>query len=199
MRRCSNWQPGSFRLGLGLLASDFEQECKSLAGEVMRQGFDIQNGLGRRFADARMDKRDRQGYFRPLTRMAGANRRGSRQGAGQETSGEKGRTMETVFESIEQAQGAATKQKLQDDLRALARDVEELIKATSGDVSERAKEARSRLQEALERAKATCQQLEAKTAAAARTTDRVIREHPYESIGIAFGIGLLLGVIVARR
>jgi ElaB/YqjD/DUF883 family membrane-anchored ribosome-binding protein len=33
----------------------------------------------------------------------------------------------------------------------------------------------------------------------ARATDRVIREHPYQSIGVAFGIGLLIGVLVTRR
>jgi len=41
--------------------------------------------------------------------------------------------------------------------------------------------------------------LEEKTKEAAKATDRTIREHPYESIGIAFGVGLLIGVLVARR
>jgi ElaB/YqjD/DUF883 family membrane-anchored ribosome-binding protein len=27
----------------------------------------------------------------------------------------------------------------------------------------------------------------------------VIRDHPYESIGVAFGLGLLIGVLVARK
>jgi ElaB/YqjD/DUF883 family membrane-anchored ribosome-binding protein len=27
----------------------------------------------------------------------------------------------------------------------------------------------------------------------------VIRAHPYESMGIAFGVGLLIGVLVARK
>jgi len=27
----------------------------------------------------------------------------------------------------------------------------------------------------------------------------VIRTHPYESIGVAFGIGLLIGVLVTRK
>ena len=38
-----------------------------------------------------------------------------------------------------------------------------------------------------------------KTAASARATDRVIREHPYESLGIAFGIGVLIGVLINRK
>lgn len=32
-----------------------------------------------------------------------------------------------------------------------------------------------------------------------RTTDRSIRRHPYESIGVAFGAGVLIGAILAWR
>lgn len=111
----------------------------------------------------------------------------------------KGQTMETVFQNIEHSQGDASREKTMEDLRALVRDAEELLKATAGDMSERAKEARTRLGEALEKAKATCRRLEERTVAAAKATDKVIRQHPYESIGIAFGIGLLIGVLVARK
>jgi len=33
----------------------------------------------------------------------------------------------------------------------------------------------------------------------AKATDKVIREHPYESIGVAFGVGLLIGVLATRK
>jgi len=66
-------------------------------------------------------------------------------------------------------------------------------------MSEKAKLARTRLSEALEKAKGTYRQLEERTVAAARATDKVIRDHPYESIGIAFGVGLLIGVLVSRK
>ena len=33
----------------------------------------------------------------------------------------------------------------------------------------------------------------------AKVTDRAIRDHPYESIGIAFGVGVLLGVLINRK
>jgi ElaB/YqjD/DUF883 family membrane-anchored ribosome-binding protein len=55
---------------------------------------------------------------------------------------------------------------------------------------------RRRLAAALESAKETCQRLEERTVAAAKATDQTIRAHPYESIGIAFGLGLLVGVLV---
>ena len=33
--------------------------------------------------------------------------------------------------------------------------------------------------------------------AGAKTTDRAVRRHPYQTIGIVFGIGLLLGLVGA--
>ena len=90
-------------------------------------------------------------------------------------------------------------ERLASDLKAVVRDAEELMKATAGQAGEKISEVRKRLASALESAKATCHRLEEKTIAAAKATDQTIRDHPYESIGIAFGVGLLVGVLVARR
>lgn len=111
--------------------------------------------------------------------------------------------METNFETIERERGAVARERIMSDLQALARDAEGLLKVTASDMSERAKDARARVSAALERAKSTCAHLQEETVsmtkAAAKKTDAVVREHPYESIGVAFGIGLLFGVVVARR
>jgi ElaB/YqjD/DUF883 family membrane-anchored ribosome-binding protein len=89
--------------------------------------------------------------------------------------------------------------RLMADLKAVMHDAEDLMKATAGQAGEKLNEVRGRLAAALESGKATCQRLEEKTIAAAKATDRTIREHPYESIGVALGVGLLLGVLVARK
>lgn len=89
--------------------------------------------------------------------------------------------------------------RLASDLKAVVQDAEELMQATAGQAGEEVSAVRSRLSAALESAKATCRRFEEKTIAAAKATDRTIREHPYESIGIAFGLGLLVGVLVARK
>jgi ElaB/YqjD/DUF883 family membrane-anchored ribosome-binding protein len=107
--------------------------------------------------------------------------------------------METVFQNMENAQTDVPREKVKEDLRALVRDAEELLKATAGDMSDKAKEARSRLSEAIEKAKVTCHRLEEKAVATAKATDKVIRDHPYESMGVAFGVGLLIGVLVTRK
>ncbi len=57
---------------------------------------------------------------------------------------------------------------------------------------------RAKLESAVERAKEVCESLEEKTVAAAKTADKVVRAHPYPAMGIAFGVGLLVGVLAMR-
>ena len=111
--------------------------------------------------------------------------------------------METYFAEMEHTRSSLARERVVEDLRALVRDSEDLLKATVGDVSEKAKQARSRLNAALERAKETCEDMQDQTVATARASarkaDAAIRGRPYESLGLAIGIGLLIGVLVARR
>jgi ElaB/YqjD/DUF883 family membrane-anchored ribosome-binding protein len=111
--------------------------------------------------------------------------------------------METHFDNIQHAHSTLARERVVADLKSLVRDSEDLLKATAGDVSEKARETRARVSAALERAKETCVNLQEQTAATARTAakkaDTVIREHPYESLGVAFGVGLLIGVLVMRK
>ena len=59
-------------------------------------------------------------------------------------------------------------------------------------------ELRAKLDSAIEKAKAMCERLQEQTLAAAKASDKAVREHPYESIGIAFTLGLLIGVLSMR-
>jgi len=115
----------------------------------------------------------------------------------------KGTNMETHFENMEHAHSTLARERVVADLKSLVRDSEDLLKATAGDVSEKAKEVRTRISSALARAKETCANLQDQTAEtareAAKKADTVIRTHPYESIGVAFGVGLLIGVLVTRK
>ena len=85
------------------------------------------------------------------------------------------------------------------DLKNVARDAEDLIKATAGEISEKTRDARARLATALESAKESCERWEEKAMAGAKVTDQAIRKHPYEAIGLAFGLGVLLGVLATRK
>jgi ElaB/YqjD/DUF883 family membrane-anchored ribosome-binding protein len=54
---------------------------------------------------------------------------------------------------------------------------------------------RTQLGAALEKAKNACERLKAKSAATGHAADKAVREHPYEAVGIAFGVGLLIGAM----
>lgn len=86
-----------------------------------------------------------------------------------------------------------------EDLKSVADDAEELLKESSGAVNENTKHARDRLMAALESAKETCKKLEAKVVEGAKATDKTIRTHPYESMFVAFGVGVLVGYLITRK
>ena len=107
----------------------------------------------------------------------------------------KSNSMETrSSEEIEQST-----EKLLRDLKAVVHDGEELLKAGAQELGERGQAARERLAAALEAAKETRRKLQERAVAGAQATDRLIREYPYQSIGIAFGLGMLFGILVNRR
>jgi ElaB/YqjD/DUF883 family membrane-anchored ribosome-binding protein len=89
--------------------------------------------------------------------------------------------------------------KLVTDLKRIVLDSQDLLHATKDAVGDKAQEVRERLIDALDTAKRTCQRLEDKARDSAKAADRTIREHPYQSIGVAFGVGLLIGVLVTRK
>ena len=90
-------------------------------------------------------------------------------------------------------------ERLLQELREVVRDGEELLRAGADQLNEQSTSTRARMQAALEAAKETGRKLQERTVAGARTTDRLIRDHPYQSIGIALGIGLLIGAFLKRR
>jgi ElaB/YqjD/DUF883 family membrane-anchored ribosome-binding protein len=89
--------------------------------------------------------------------------------------------------------------RLRADLRVLIQDTEQLLKETASHTGESAARLRDRLKAALASAQAAYHGLEEKAVAAAKSADQVVRRHPYESLGVAFGLGLLLGVLLRRR
>jgi len=89
--------------------------------------------------------------------------------------------------------------KLVADFKVVLNDAEAMLKATAGELGEKAREARARLATSLESARSGLHRVEEKAVAGARATDQLIREHPYQSLGVAFAAGLLIGVLVTRK
>ncbi len=97
----------------------------------------------------------------------------------------------------------ANTQKLIDELRAVMADAEALIGATAGDLGERAQAARSQVADSVAKAQAGLADLEselqARTKALVEDATDYVRENPWQSIGIAAAVGVVLGVILGRR
>ena len=71
--------------------------------------------------------------------------------------------------------------------------------ATADVAGEKVGEARKRLAEALESAKEIAGRVRDKAVEGAKAADETVREHPYQAIGIALGVGVLVGYFAARR
>lgn len=86
------------------------------------------------------------------------------------------------------------------ELESLVSEVQSLIADSATEHSIEAVEAlRQRFADAQERLAATYETAKTKVVDGARATDTTIRENPYQSIAVAVGVGLLVGVLLGRR
>jgi ElaB/YqjD/DUF883 family membrane-anchored ribosome-binding protein len=93
-----------------------------------------------------------------------------------------------------------TPAQLVSELQALVGEAQALIADTATEHSAETVEAlRQRFAAAQERLAATYEKAKTKIVAGAKATDATIRENPYQSIAIAVGVGVLLGMLIGRR
>ncbi len=98
---------------------------------------------------------------------------------------------------------ADQKAKLMDDLRLVIDDAQEMLRMTADQVGESAAGVRARVQARLAQATEELQHLQdaaiARAKAAGRATDEFVHENPWKAVGIAAGVGLLVGLLISRR
>ena len=85
------------------------------------------------------------------------------------------------------------------DMGTLAEDARALMAATADVAGEKVAEARKRLAGALERGKEICGRVRERAVECSKATDEAVHEHPYQAIGIALGVGVILGCLLAHR
>ena len=99
--------------------------------------------------------------------------------------------------------GNVTKEQLLADMRVVVGDLESMLKATANSADLEVRALADRLRERLGAAKARLLDAEhavlEKGRQIARTTDDYVHENPWTSIGVAAGMGLLLGIVIGRR
>ena len=91
------------------------------------------------------------------------------------------------------------RQAVSNDIGTLAEDARALMTATADVAGEKVGEARKRLAAALENGKEIYGRVRDKAVEGAKATDQAVRENPYQAIGIALGVGAIIGYLVARQ
>ena len=84
-----------------------------------------------------------------------------------------------------------------DDLKALLHEAEQALAGTAGDAGDKFDELRARLRTALDSGRDSWS-ASATRPRRARQADKLVRENPYYAIGIAAGIGAVIGILVSR-
>ena len=97
----------------------------------------------------------------------------------------------------------APREKLMADLKLVIADAEELLRLTAGQAGDKTAELRSRIQTRMEQAKADLARLQdvamGSAKDAGRAADMYVHENPWQAIGVAAGLGFLLGLLVNSR
>ncbi len=88
---------------------------------------------------------------------------------------------------------------LRHDANTLVEDAQALLEATSEITDQKVTEARKRLADAIENGQEAYKNLRKRVMAGAKAADEVVHEHPYRVMGISFGIGILVGLLMKRR
>ena len=93
--------------------------------------------------------------------------------------------------------------KLVDEFSAVLTEAEDMLKRAANETGEKAKDLRSQVEAKLLTAKLRLQELEGQAVdrakEAARATDDYVHDHPWQSIGIAAAVGVMIGLLMNRR
>jgi hypothetical protein len=89
---------------------------------------------------------------------------------------------------------------LASELRALVAEAEKILSDEGASPMQSGVGAlRERFEAAQEQMGALYTDAKAKVVTGAKAADRTIRDHPYQSLAVALGAGVLLGVLIGRR
>ena len=90
-----------------------------------------------------------------------------------------------------------------DDLTAVIKDAESLLRVTAAQTGDKVQEIRARAEETVRNAKARLGEVEEQALERAREfagdADEYVRGNPWQAVGIAAGIGLVIGMLMSRR
>lgn len=101
------------------------------------------------------------------------------------------------------ATAASPRDKLVADLKVVIADAEELLKLTAGQAGDKAAALRQRIERRLASARDQLAGLQSQAATevrlAGKAADTYVRDNPWTAVGIAAGVGVVLGLLLGRR
>jgi ElaB/YqjD/DUF883 family membrane-anchored ribosome-binding protein len=89
-------------------------------------------------------------------------------------------------------------QSIDGDMGAIADDARNLMTATVEKAGEKVNDARKRLTTALESGGEIYDRVQDKAVKVARSSSQAVHNHPYPVIGLALGVGVLIGYLLTR-
>lgn len=97
----------------------------------------------------------------------------------------------------------ATRKRLIADLHTVVEDAEALLKATSAEGGEKIQDLRTRVEKSVQKARKRIAHAEAealeKAHKAASTAESYVQKNPWQSVGIAAGVGFVFGLLLNRH
>ncbi len=93
----------------------------------------------------------------------------------------------------------AAEESLMSELNDVAEEAEALLRATAGAAEAGTSELRAKLQASLDRARMRGAKLQDKARVAGRKTDEYVHTNPWQAIGLAAAMGLVVGLLIGRR
>ena len=97
----------------------------------------------------------------------------------------------------------ASKDKLISDMKVVMADADELLRATASQAGDRVTELRGKIQSSLANARANLADAQAAAVEKAKevghAADDYVQANPWRSVGVAAGVGLIVGLLIGRR
>lgn len=87
----------------------------------------------------------------------------------------------------------------ENSIKKVEEEAQALLEATADAAEDTVIEARERFKAALAATKDVYGRVKDRTIEGAKATDKAIRANPYQALGIAFGLGAVVGFLLTRR
>lgn len=88
---------------------------------------------------------------------------------------------------------------MKENMEDIADDASTFLHSATGMTQDELGEARERLSQMLDQVRDAYEAVQEKAVEYTKATDKAIRRNPYPAIGIAAGIGILVGFLITRR